>query len=112
MMKSDSNGPTSSIVNSARDAVGELTKDKKPFRSAKPATIVTRVLLGTMDAVARNIRRTERHDIKSDTGDNIQWRRSMKRSRILMENEVTLSRKQKAHYLNMDLKDLNNRKYR
>ena len=112
MMKNDRNGRTFSGVNSARDAVGALSKDKKLSRSARSATIATRVLLGTMDAVARNIRKTERHDMKSDTGDAIQWRKSWKKSRTLMESEVILCKKQKAHYLYMNFKDLNDRKYK
>ena len=112
MMKSDSNGPTVSIASFAKDAVGVLPKDAKLSHSETSATIAMRVLLGTMDDVARNIRRTEKLDMKSDTGDTMPWRRSWKKSRILTEWTLSPCRKQKVRYLYMNFKDLNDGKYR
>ena len=86
--------------------------DKKLFRSARPASIVTRVPLGIMDVVAQNIRRTEMYDMTSDTGDDILWKRSRRRKIVLTLNVLIIRKKQKAHRPNRDLRNLNIRKYR
>ena len=114
MMKSDTDGPTASIANIAKDVVGgeihlsDLV-DEKPFLLEIPASIVMTVLLGTMDAVAQNIRRISILGMKLTT---LMWKRSWKKNRIHKEWTLSLYRKRKVRYLYMNFKDPNDGKYR
>ena len=114
MMKSDTDGPTASIANIATDAAtGEIhlsdLVDEKPFLLEIPASIAMTVLLGTMDAVAQNIRRTSKLGLKPYT---LMWKRSWKKNRIHKEWTLSLYRKRKVRYLYMNFKDPNDGKYR
>ena len=113
-MKSDANGPIASIANIATDAAtGEIhlldLVDEKLFLLEISASIAVTVLLGTMDAVAQNIRRTSKLGLKPDT---LMWKRSWKKNRIHKEWTLSLYRKRKVRYLYMNFKDLNDRKYK